>query len=97
MGQRIVLHNGYHRACALRMAGVTHAPVIVQTVSRRDELEVVAAAAVVDDPAFYFRANRPPMLKDFFDPRTSIVLPARRRRKMIKVSFTVTELYVEDL
>jgi hypothetical protein len=96
-GKRIVLHNGYHRACALRMAGVRYAPLIIQNVTRRDELEAIAASAVVDDPAFYFRANRPPMLKDFFDPRTSMVLPVRRKRKMIEVSISVTELDVEDL
>jgi hypothetical protein len=96
-GKRIVLHNGYHRATALRMAGITHAPVIIQTVSRRDELETVAAASVIDDPAFYYRANRPPLLKDFFDPKTSVVLPVRRKRKMIEVSFSVTELDVDDL
>ncbi|WP_096787404.1 hypothetical protein [Rhodobacter sp. CZR27] len=96
-GRRLVLHNGYHRATALRMAGITHAPVVIQTVSRRDELEVAAAAPVAEDPAFYFRASRPPMLKDFFDPRTSIVLPVRRKRRMIEVSVTVTEVDVEDL
>lgn len=96
-GKRIVLHNGYHRATALRMAGITHAPIIIQTVSRRDELETVAASSVVDDPAFYFRANRPPLLKDFFDPRLSTVLPVRRKRKMIEISFTVTETDVDDL
>lgn len=96
-GKRIVLHNGYHRATALRMAGFTHAPIIVQTVTRRDELEAVAASAVTDDPAFYFRANRPPLLKDFFDDRTSTVLPVRRKRKMIEVRYTVTEIDVDDL
>ena len=93
---RMVLHNGYHRACAMRMAGLTHAPAIVQTVTRRDELETVAAAAVTDDPAFYFRAKRPPLLKDFFDPRTSVVLPVRRKRRMIELSFTVNEVDLED-
>lgn len=94
---RMVLHNGYHRACALRMAGFTHAPAIVQTVTRRDELEAVASSAVVDDPAFYFRSGRPPLLKDFFDPRTSTVLPVRRKRKMIEVSFSISEIDLEDV
>ena len=34
---RLLLHNGYHRAYALREAGLTHAACIVQSVSRRDE------------------------------------------------------------
>ncbi|MDP5308473.1 hypothetical protein [Paracoccus spongiarum] len=96
-GKRVVLHNGYHRATALRMAGITHAPVIIQTVSRRDELEAVAAEPVIEDPAFYYRAMRPPLLKDFFDDRLATVLSLRRRRKMVEVSVTVTETYVEDL
>jgi hypothetical protein len=96
-GNRMVLHNGYHRACALRMAGITHVPAVVQTVSRKDEMEIVAADALIDDPAFYFRAKRPPLLKDFFDPKTSTVLRVKRKRKMIEVSFTVTEADIEDI
>lgn len=94
---RMVLHNGYHRACALRMAGYTHAPAIVQTVSRRDELEIVAAPAVVEDPAFYFRARRPPLLKDFFDPQLSTVLSVRRSRRIVEVSFSIRESELEDI
>lgn len=93
---RVVLHNGYHRATALRMAGYTHAPAIIQTVDRRDELNVVGNTAVVDDPVFYFRAKRPPLLKDFFDPMTSKVKTVRRRRKMIEVSFSAVTGRVED-
>jgi hypothetical protein len=68
-GNRLLLHNGYHRAYALRSAGITHAPCIVQDVSRVDELKLVADQTVVDDPAFYFAAKRPPLLKDFFNPK----------------------------
>ena len=88
---RVVLHNGYHRAVAMRAAGITHAPCIVQTVTRKDELEVSAAEAVVEDPAFYFRARRPPLLKDFFDPRIVTTLKARPLRRMVEVSFEVRE------
>ena len=88
---RVVLHNGYHRAVAMRAAGITHAPCIVQTVTRKDELEVSAADAVVEDPAFYFRTRRPPILKDFFDPRIVTTLKVRPLRRMIEVSFEVRE------
>jgi hypothetical protein len=88
---RMVLHNGYHRAVALRMAGYTHAPCVIQTVTRRDELEVAAAQAVVDDPAFYFRARRPPLLKDFFDDKIRTVLRVKRMEKLIEVSFEIKE------
>lgn len=88
---RMVLHNGYHRACALRAAGFTHAPCVIQTVTRRDELEIAAAQAVIDDPAFYFRAKRPPVLKDFFDPRIRIVLRTRAMERIIEVSFEIND------
>jgi hypothetical protein len=88
---RVVLHNGYHRAVAMRAAGITHAPCIVQTVTRKDELEVAAADAVADDPAFYFRARRPPILRDFFDPRIVTVLRTRPLRRLVEVSVEVRE------
>lgn len=88
---RVVLHNGYHRAVAMRAAGITHAPCIVQTVTRKDELEVSAGPAVAEDPAFYFRSRRPPLLKDFFDPRIVTTLKARPLRRLVEVSFEVRE------
>lgn len=93
---RLLLHNGYHRACALRSLGVTHAPCIVQTVTRRDELDVVGPATVADNPAFYFRAARPPLLKDFFDPRIRAVFPVHRAERLIEVSFEVREFEVPE-
>jgi hypothetical protein len=88
---RLVLHNGYHRACALRALGITHAPCIIQTVTRRDELQVAAKRTVAEDPAFYFVAKRPPLLKDFFDPRIRRVLRVHKTLTMIEVSFEVQE------
>lgn len=88
---RMVLHNGYHRACALLAAGITHAPAVIQTVTRRDELEIAAAPAVVDDPAFYFKASRPPVLKDFFDRNIRTLLRARRQEKLVEVRFEIKE------
>ena len=93
---RMVLHNGYHRAVALRAAGFTHAPCIVQDVTRRDELDLTAASTVAGDPAFYFRAPRPPLLKDFFDPRLRTVLHTRRAERFVEVSFEVKDYTVYD-
>ncbi|TGN61608.1 hypothetical protein E4L95_09710 [Paracoccus liaowanqingii] len=93
---RMVLHNGYHRAVAMRAAGITHAPCVIQTVTRRDELEVAAAQPVVDDPAFYFRSARPPVLKDFFDPKIRTILRARRTQKHVEVNFEVKEYTVYE-
>jgi len=93
---RMVLQNGYHRACALRAMGVTHAPCIVQTVTRRAELAVAATQKVNDDAAFYFKAARPPLLKDFFDPRLTRILPVRRTRKVVEVSFETRVFEIVD-
>jgi hypothetical protein len=88
---RMLLRNGYHRACALRAAGFTHVPAVIQTVTRRDELALVAPQPVVDEPGFYFAAKRPPLVKDFFDPKIAKVLPVRPMEKLIEVSFEYEE------
>ena len=91
---RLLLHNGYHRAYAMRAMGITHAPCIVQTVTRRDELEVAVKSVVADDPAFYFGSGRPPVLKDFFDPRIAKTFKVHKMLKMIEVSFSVRDFAV---
>lgn len=68
-GTRVVLQNGYHRAYALRSAGITHAWCVVEHVTRKDELRLSATEEVLGDPLFYLAAKRPPILRDFFDPR----------------------------
>lgn len=94
---RLVLHDGHHRAYALRDLGVTHVPCIIQTVSRLDELKLVAGRAVLDDPAFYFGAKRPPLLKDFFDPKIRKVFPVKRTASVVEVSFEVREYVAPNL
>jgi hypothetical protein len=89
---RLLLHNGHHRVCALRALGITHAPCIVQTVTRLDELRLVASRSVQDDPGFYFRSKRPPLLKDFFDPRIRKIVPVRSMANVVEVSIEVTEV-----
>lgn len=96
VGNRVLLNNGYHRACALRALGVTHAPCIVQTASFADELAVTTKTRVADDPGFYFESARPPMLMDFFDPRLRMLIPTRKREKRIEISFEVKEQLVCD-
>jgi hypothetical protein len=88
---RIILHNGYHRACALRAAGVKYAPLVIRTVESIDELQVAAAPRVADDPDFYAKSARPPMLKDFFDPKIARTYRVHRTLSMIEVKFEVRE------
>lgn len=93
---RLLLHNGHHRAYALRDLGIERAPCIVQTVTRRDELNLVAPRAVKDDPAFYFKAARPPLLKDFFDPKLRKVITVPPMTRVVELSFEVKEYEVKD-
>lgn len=93
---RLVIHDGHHRAFALRDLGVTHAPCIIQTVTRRDELNLVATRRVAEAPAFYFQAARPPLLKDFFDPRIRKVLHVRPAQQLIEISLEIKEFEVFD-
>ena len=93
---RFLLHNGYHRACALRAAGLTHAPCIVQTVNRPDEIDLAANSRVAKDPVFYFRSARPPLLKDFFDPRIRKSIRVPRQIRQIEVKFEIKEYLVSE-
>ena len=83
--ERLLLQNGYHRAYTLLAAGITHAPAVVQTVTRKDELKIAASEDVCDDPAFYFRAARPPLLRDFLDPRFGKKLLVHRMQTSIEI------------
>ncbi|PYV42797.1 MAG: hypothetical protein DMG06_12840 [Acidobacteria bacterium] len=91
---RLILNNGSHRAYALRQMGFTHVPCIVQHVSSRDELEVVAGSEVAGDPDCYLKNSRPPMLKDYFDPKLHKVLRVHRRLRQVTVKFEVDEASV---
>jgi hypothetical protein len=95
--QRLILNNGSHRAYTLRKIGVTHVPCIVQHVGTRDELDVVAASEIRRDRDLYLKHARPPMLRDYFDPRLHVVMPVRRRLRQVTVRFEVEEDYVPAL
>ena len=94
---RLVLNNGNHRAYALRSLGVTHAPCIIQHVSSRDELDLVAASAVRSDPDLYLKHPRPMMLKDYFNPKLHKVVPVHRRVRQVSVRFEAEENYAPAL
>ncbi len=96
VGSRVLLNNGYHRAVALRALGITHAPCIIQTASRVDELQVSVKSRVADDPEFYFESARPPLLRDFFNPRIRKLLPIRRRTRQIEVNFEIKDYLVTE-
>lgn len=96
-GNRLILNNGSHRAYTLRDMGFTHVPCVVQHVSTRDELEVVAAAAIRKDPDAYFKHPRPSMLKDYFNPQLRKIMQVHRRVRQITVKFQIEETYIPTL
>jgi hypothetical protein len=90
---RLILNNGSHRAYTLRDMGFTHVPCIVQHVSTRDELDVIAASAIRNDPDVYLKHARPSMLKDYFNPKLRKILPVHRRVRQITVKFQIEDTY----
>ena len=94
---RLILNNGSHRAYALRSAGVTHVPCVIQHVADREELALVGPEAVRRRPELYLEHPRPPMLKDYFDPELRLVLLAQRRVRQVTVRFQVEECFVPAL
>jgi hypothetical protein len=94
--KRLLLSNGHHRAYALRAAGFTHAPCIVTSVSRLDEFNLVASEEMADNVGFYFKAPRPPVLKDFFDPKLRKVLKVPRTVRAVEITFETKSYEVRD-
>jgi hypothetical protein len=84
-GKRIALNNGYHRAVAMRAAGITHAPCVVQVVTHDEELGFAGMEEMASNAALYFKAKRPPVLRDFFDARFSRDYPARVTQRWLRL------------
>src|SRR5712691_3603975 len=89
---RLILHNGSHRAFALRAVGITEAPCVIQTVTRREELQVIAGGDIGENPDRYLVAPRPPLLKDYFDERLRKLLRVPRRQRQVKITFGVEQI-----
>lgn len=94
---RLILNNGSHRAYALRQMGITRVPAIVQRVSSREELKVLACTTVESNPNLYLKEPRPMMLKDYFDPRLHKVMSVHRKIRQITVKFEVDEAFIPAL
>ncbi len=93
---RMVLNNGSHRAYALRDLGVTHVPCVIQKVSRREELKVVGAGALLRHPDRFLQAPRPPVLKDYFDPQLRMIVPLAPTVRHVRVRFSVEQIDVPE-
>ena len=88
---RLVLNNGNHRAHTLRQLGITHAPCVVQDVTRRDELKIVGGGRLRRDPDNYLKAVRPPMLKDFTDEGLSRKVRLVKKTRQVRLRWEVEE------
>jgi hypothetical protein len=95
VGNRLVLHNGSHRAYALRAAGQTHAPCLVQHISRHEELRAIVGDghALTAPGENVLTAPRPPLFKDYFDEqfRMIVSVPASLRQIQVGFSLNVTD------
>jgi hypothetical protein len=89
---RLILHNGSHRAYALREAGITHAPCLIQTISRREEIETLGVSELNSTPDVFLTAPRPPLLKDYFDPQLRIVRRVPRKDRHLQVTVSVNPM-----
>jgi hypothetical protein len=83
VGNRAILWNGFHRVIAMRMEGITHIPVVLQTVAQPDiefpnDYLGLPRSYLVGDP-------RPVLIKDFFDAQMIIELRMTPRRKTVKL------------
>jgi hypothetical protein len=86
VGGRLALLNGLHRAYALRAVGVKKIPVVV----REDQ------NALQDDRAEFSREElrimeRPPLLRDFFDPELSTTFRIKPQWKALTLRLEVGE------
>ena len=95
VGGRLVLHNGSHRAYALRAAGQTHAPCLVQHVSRHEELRAIVGDGhpLMAPGENVLTTERPPLFKDYFDEelRMIVSVPASVRQVQVGFNLNVTD------
>ncbi len=94
VGTRLVLNNGFHRVVALRMAGITRIPVVVQHAAN-PEIEFPEQILGLSR-AYLLNHSRPVLLSDFFDDALTVELRLKPRRKMVKVTWGVEDSVIPD-
>jgi hypothetical protein len=95
VGSRLVLQNGSHRAYALRAAGQTHVPCLVQHISRREELRAIVGDGhpLMAPGENILTTARPPLFKDYFDDQLRMIVsvPASLRQVQVGFNLNVTD------
>lgn len=89
---RIILNNGYHRVFAMRSLGITHAPCVIQVCSHIEELGIAGAAEISDNSDLYFKAPRPPMLKDYFNKALTANFITHAQCRQIQLKYVVEDM-----
>jgi hypothetical protein len=84
---RLILNNASHRAFALRDLGITHAPCIIQHVSREEEFPVVLTQEVVGQIEHFLSRPRPPLLKDYFDDQLRRIVNVPKQNRHVRITF----------
>ncbi len=85
---RLVLNNGYHRALALLSRGISHAPCVVQVCSHWEDVGLCGMREIFDNGTVYFSKSRPPLLRDYLEPKLVSQWPLRPVRKQISIAFS---------
>ena len=97
IGRRIVLTNGSHRLYLLRKLGFRHAPCLVTDASDSDFSDVLLPAAVKQDRQFYLGASRPPMFKDYLDPRLTRTVAVTRKHYALRAKLDLQRITIPSL
>lgn len=93
-GKRVVLNNGFHRIVALKLAGITKIPVVVQHVTNHDiefpeQILGLSRKYLLEQP-------RPVLLKDFFNDKLILELRLKPRRKTVTVTWQAEDRIVPE-
>jgi len=91
VGGRIILCNGMHRVFAMRSLGIEKIPCLVRYASSEDDLEVIQAADIQRNSQMMLHSARPPLFKDFFDPRLCKVISSQRTNRVFQVQVNVQQ------
>ena len=89
---RYVLNNGFHRAFALRAVGVKQVPIVVQSVNN-PQLEFPQVVAELPRE-YLLGANRPALMKDFFDSELTKELKAKAQNKIVQVQWNASQFII---
>lgn len=96
-GKRIVLTNGTHRAHVLRSLGFHYIPCLLTDASDADAFDIVSPVAIKQDRQFYLHAPRPPLFKDYADPRLTRIVPVTRKNYVLRAKLDLQRIAVPAL